>query len=88
MYGRVVEKVMEFSRGWMKIHNPSSVNKVTDRLSPYEFSLAMLAVKNKSNQEIADYMHISINTVKFHLSNIYQKVGVSNRSELAKYMNR
>lgn len=88
LYGRIAEKVMAFSRGWMKIHNPNSVNKVTDRLSPYEFSLAMLAVKNKSNQEIADYMHISINTVKFHLSNIYQKVGVSNRSELAKYMNR
>ena len=39
-------------------------------------------------QEIADYMHISINNVKFHLSNIYQKVQVSNRKELEKYLNR
>lgn len=87
-YNRIAEKVMAFSRGWMKIHNPDSVNKVTDRLSPYEFALAMMAVKGKSNQEIADYMHISINTVKFHLSNIYQKVEVSNRRELEQYLNK
>ena len=87
-YNRIEEKVMAFSRGWIKIHNPDSVNKVTDRLSPYEFSLAMMAAKGKSNQHIADYMHISINTVKFHLSNIYQKVEVSNRKELEKVLNR
>ena len=87
-YNRIEEKVMAFSRGWIKIHNLNSVNKVTDRLSPYEFSLAMMAAKGRSNQEIADYMHISINTVKFHLTNIYQKVGVSNRKELEKVLNR
>ena len=87
-YNRIVEKVMAFSRGWMKIHNPESVNKVTDRLSPYEFSLAMMAARGKSNQEIADYLHISINTVKAHLSGIYQKVEVSNRKELEQYLNK
>lgn len=87
-YNRISEKVMAFSRGWMKIHNPDSVNKVTDRLSPYEFSIAMMAARGKSNQEIAEYLHISVNTVKFHLSGIYQKVGVSNRKELEQYLNR
>lgn len=87
-YNEIAEKVLAFSRGWMKIHNPNSVNKVTDRLSPYEFALAMMAVKGKSNQEIADYMHISINTVKYHISGIYQKVGVSSRKELEQYLNR
>ena len=87
-YSRIAEKVMAFSRGWMKIHNPDSVNKVTDRLTPYEFSIAMMAVRGKSYQEIADNMHISINTVKFHLSNIYQKVEVSNRKELENYLNK
>lgn len=87
-YNRISEKVMAFSRGWMKIHNPDSVNKVTDRLSPYEFSLAMMAARGKSNQEIADYLHISVNTVKFHLSGIYQKVEVSNRRDLEQYLNK
>lgn len=87
-YKRIVEKVMAFSRGWMKIHNPDSVNKVTDRLSPYEFSLAMMAARGKCNQEIADYLHISVNTVKSHLSAIYQKVGVTNRRDLGRFLNR
>lgn len=87
-YDRISEKVMAFSRGWMQIHNPGSVNKVTDRLSPYEFSLAMMAAKGKSNQEIAECMNISVNTVKFHLSGIYQKVKVSNRRELEQYLNK
>ena len=87
-YDRIAEKVMAFSRGWMKIHNPDSVNKVTDRLSPYEFSIAMMAARGKSNQEIADYLHISINTVKFHLTGIFRKVGVNNRKELKKYLNK
>ena len=87
-YSRIAEKVMAFSRGWMKIHNPDSVNKVTDRLSPYEFSIAMMAARGKSNQEIANDMRVSVNTVKFHLSNIYQKVKVSNRKELENYLNK
>ena len=88
VYERIAEKVLAFSRGWMKIHNPDSANKVTDRLSPYEFALAMMAAKGKSNQEIADYLHLSTNTVKSHLSLIYQKVEVSNRRELEQYLNK
>lgn len=87
-YKRISEKVMAFSRGWMKIHNPDSVNKVTDRLSPYEFSIAMMAAKGKSNQEIAACMGISVNTVKYHLAVIFHKVQVSNRKELERYLNK
>ena len=87
-YNRIVEKVMAFSRGWMKIHNSDSDNKVTDRLSPYDFSIAMMAARGKSNQEIAEWMNISTNTVKFHLSGIYQKLEVSNRKDLGKYLNK
>ena len=87
-YHRISEKVMAFSRGWMKIHNPDSVNKVTDRLTPYAFSLAMMAARGKSNQEIAEYLHISVNTVKANLSSIYLKVGVTNRRDLGCFLNR
>lgn len=87
-YKKISDRVVEFSRGWMKIHNPDSQNKVTDLLTPFEFALAMMAAKGKSNQEIADYQNISINTVKFYLSSIYQKLGVTRRSELEKYLNK
>lgn len=88
LYERIAEGVYQFSRGWMKIHNQDSINKVTDRLTPFEFALAMMAAKGKNNREIAEYQHISVNTVKFYLSSIYQKLGVSGRGELKQYLNR
>lgn len=88
IYKQISDRVVEFSRGWMKIHNLDSDNQVTDQLTPFEFALAMMAAKGKSNQEIADYQNISINTVKFYLSSIYQKLGVTRRSELEKYLNK
>lgn len=38
----------------------------------------------ESNKEIASAMGISVRTVKFHLGNIYRKIGVPGRSELFK----
>ena len=40
--------------------------------------------KGRSNQEIADKLFISINTVKTHLSSLYQKLEVSRRSMAVK----
>ncbi len=34
-----------------------------------------------TNQELANNLLISINTVKFHLSNLYEKLGIKNRSQ-------
>ena len=46
----------------------------------------MLAARGWTNQEIADHMHISVNTVKYHITNAMQKLSVKNRQELKKYM--
>ena len=86
-YEQISELVYRFSRGWMKIHNPQSSLKVTDALTPYEFSIAMLASKGRSNKEIAEYLSISINSVKTYLATIYQKIGVTKRSELKYHVN-
>jgi DNA-binding NarL/FixJ family response regulator len=37
------------------------------------------------NKKIADALNISEKTVKHHLTNIFEKLGVSNRLELALY---
>lgn len=38
--------------------------------------------KGCSNAEIGEMLHISLSTVKAHLTNIYKKAGVKNRYEL------
>ena len=43
-------------------------------------ALAALA-KGRTNIELAAEFDISINTVKFHLRNLYEKLGLNNRSQ-------
>lgn len=38
------------------------------------------AARGMTNRQIADALSISIATVKFHLANVYRKLGVSNRT--------
>lgn len=87
-YERFTQSVYDFSRGWMKIHNPASTSQVTDALTPYEFSIAMLAAKGRSNKEIAQVMDVSVNTVKANLETIFLKLDISSRSQIAAHVNR
>ncbi len=67
-----------------KQHDQSLLNSLTNResLMLEKLSLGM------TNQELADVMAISQNTVKFHLRNVYSKLNVRNRSEaVALYYN-
>jgi DNA-binding NarL/FixJ family response regulator len=52
-------------------------------LSPRELQIIRGVVAAHGNREIADALAISEKTVKHHLTNIFDKVGVSNRLELA-----
>lgn len=51
-------------------------------LSPREAEIAGLVLGGKSNRDIAAQVHISPETVKKHIYNIYQKTGVKNRLQL------
>jgi DNA-binding NarL/FixJ family response regulator len=42
-------------------------------------------VEGLTNREIAAKVHLSQNTVKFHVRKILQKTGASNRTELASH---
>ena len=41
-----------------------------------------------SNREIGRQLWISEQTVKFHLRNVYRKIGISSRTEAARYAYR
>lgn len=52
-------------------------------LTPKEKEVLDYVRKGCSNEEISALLHISINTVKTHLLNLYRKTDVSNRTELS-----
>jgi DNA-binding CsgD family transcriptional regulator len=52
-------------------------------LSRLEREILALIVQGDSNRDIADKVHLSTNTVKFHVRQLLQKVDVENRTELA-----
>jgi len=52
-------------------------------LTPRELEIVSAVVAGFANEEIAEYFKISEDTVKHHLSNIFDKLGVSTRLELA-----
>ena len=52
-------------------------------VSAREREIVKLLLKGKSNKEIEDALFISMGTVKNHVYNIFQKLGVKNRGQLA-----
>ena len=50
-------------------------------LSERETEIVVLAARGLSNHRIAQELHLSEATVKRHLANVYQKIGVRSRSE-------
>ncbi len=54
-------------------------------LTTRETEILALIAEGKANKEIAADLFISVNTVKVHVSNIFQKIGVSSRTEATLY---
>jgi two-component system, NarL family, response regulator YdfI len=56
----------------------------TAQLTPRELEILALVADGEGNKSIADILEISEHTVKFHLSSIFDKLQVSNRTEAVK----
>ncbi|HSS62661.1 MAG TPA: GAF domain-containing protein [Candidatus Limnocylindrales bacterium] len=59
------------------------VQRGSPDMSRTESEIMRMAVEGLTNREIAARVHLSQNTVKFHMRQILQKTGASNRTELA-----
>ena len=57
--------------------------RVRDRLTPRELSIVALIVQGYKNKEIASRLGTTEQVIKNYLRNVYDKVGVSDRLELA-----
>ena len=73
----VVQVITELSATVSASHRGKSYG-----LTPRELEMVRLVTQGCSNREIATRLNISEETVKRHLSNVFDKVGMSNRVEL------
>ncbi len=77
----------------VRLHRQKKTGVITEqpslaeRLSQKELEIATLMAKGKTNKEISNLMFIETSTVKTHVSNIYQKLNISGRKELAAKLN-
>ncbi|MGE0903398.1 MULTISPECIES: response regulator transcription factor [Dehalococcoides] len=65
----------------VNVSKETDEDKVRGQLSPREIEILQLASKGLSNREIADKLELSMRTVKAHLSNIFNKMRCSCRTE-------
>jgi two-component system, NarL family, response regulator LiaR len=98
--GQLPEAVRVIHRGeiWLPRDKMSSImdriisvvgrdlkEKTLDQLTPTEFQVLKLIGQGKSNDEIANILFISKNTVRSHIKSIYAKLDTHSRLQLALY---
>ncbi|UZR98607.1 response regulator transcription factor [Chondrinema litorale] len=62
----------------------SKVLNTEHDLSKREFEVLEMMAQGYTNQEIADKLYVSLNTIKTHTSNIYFKLEVKRRTQAVK----
>lgn len=74
--GRALTKLLQRERG---------LKEATRHLTPREMEIVRMVAQGLRNRAIAEKVHITEGTVKVHLHNIYEKLGVDGRVELTLY---
>lgn len=76
---QVASKIMN------RFRQPKPAAEPHEELTDREMEVLRLIAKGKSNQELADDLFIGVKTVKFHVTNVFAKLGVEDRTQAAIY---
>jgi ligand-binding sensor domain-containing protein/DNA-binding CsgD family transcriptional regulator len=71
-----------------KIATPPKLDEIFNKhkISHREQEILHMVIQGKSNREMEQVLFISLPTVKRHLANIYEKIGVSSRLQLINFL--
>jgi DNA-binding NarL/FixJ family response regulator len=79
--GHLVHAPVDRGRAAQQTHSDLAHESLTER----ELEILRLLASGASNCEIGRRLWITSRTVKFHVSNVYRKLGVANRTEACHY---
>ena len=78
LFGPIIaDRITQFFNNPVRNEKHTAFPELTDR----EFEVIELIAREYNNQEIANFLHISIKTVSNHISNIFNKLQVSDRTK-------
>lgn len=80
----MTDEIIKYSNDLNELTSTSDLvsnKKDLDLLSIREKEIFDLIISNNTNKEIANELNISVNTVKFHVKNIYDKLNIKSRRE-------
>ena len=70
---------------WAAAPGLQSVRNSAPALTKRELEILRMTATGLSNRQMAQQLWVTEQTVKFHLSNVYRKLGVSNRTEASRW---
>jgi len=79
----VLPEGIDTSKAALKAANRESFHEKILRLTPKQFRVLMMLVDGRINREIADELCVTEATIKAHLTEIFKKLEVSNRTQAA-----
>ena len=83
------EAVRELRRLGHRVVRPAARSRAERSASPArERDIARLVAPGRTNREVAEQLVLSTRTIEAHLRNIYAKLGVRSRTELAHALQR
>lgn len=74
-------EIVSYSKVTNSLNTANSKEDLIRSLSIREREIFDLVTKGYTNKQIASKVNISINTVKFHIKNIYEKLNIKSRKE-------
>lgn len=85
-YDAILRQCESATENWITFHNLFTKENITLRFSVREYHIALLVAHCIPYAEIADQYNISVGRLKNIMLEIYEKLLISGRDELAKYV--